>query len=144
MNIKKTMKIKKTTIRNIALVLLIVVVSALLYMFSSSAKVISDGGYVTADAVNLDDTQDTSLNLAQCLTQKGVKMYGTSWCGHCNNQKAAFGESFKYIDFVDCDQRGDECSSAGVRGYPTWIINGASYPGEQSLERLASLAGCDA
>lgn len=134
---------KKTTVRNIALLLLIVAVAALIYFFSSSAEVISDDGFITAAAANVDDAQDLPLNLAQCLTEKGAKMYGTSWCGHCSNQKAVFGESFKYIDYVDCEQRGDECSAAGIRGFPTWIIDKRAYPGRQSLERLAGLAGCD-
>ena len=30
--------------------------------------------------------------LAQCLTAKGVKMYGAYWCSHCQNQKKAFGD----------------------------------------------------
>jgi glutaredoxin len=79
---------------------------------------------------------------AQCLSEKGVKMYGTDWCSHCKNQKEMFGNSFQYITFIDCDWNKDECLSAGVEGYPTWIIDGENYPGEQSLNRLASLSGC--
>jgi len=26
-------------------------------------------------------------DFAKCLTQNGVKFYGTYWCPHCNNQK---------------------------------------------------------
>ena len=80
---------------------------------------------------------------AQCLTDNGIKMYGTDWCSHCQNQKKLFGKSFKQIDFIDCDRNRSECLSAGIEGYPTWKINGESYPGEQSLERLSSLSGCE-
>jgi glutaredoxin len=80
--------------------------------------------------------------LAQCLTEKGAVMYGTEWCGHCKNQKRAFGSSFEYINYVDCDESMGKCSQAGVTGYPTWVINGQNYPGEQSLSRLKQLAGC--
>jgi glutaredoxin len=69
-------------------------------------------------------------------------MYGTEWCSHCKNQKAAFGSSFEYVYYVDCDKDKDECIKAGVKGYPTWQINGENYPGEQSFERLAFLTGC--
>ena len=82
-------------------------------------------------------------SLAKCLTEKNVKMYGTEWCSHCKNQKAAFGSSFQYVDFVDCDENRNECSSAGVTGYPTWKIDGQNYPGQQPLNKLASLSGCD-
>jgi|SRR3989344_5274618 len=80
--------------------------------------------------------------LAKCLTEKGVIMYGTEWCSHCKNQKAAFESSFQYINYVDCDKNRNQCLKAGVEGYPTWVINGQNYPGEQPLSRLASLAGC--
>ena len=86
--------------------------------------------------------QDNYDALAQCLTEKGAVMYGTEWCSHCKAQKEAFGESFKYVDYVDCDLNRDRCTEAGVKGYPTWSINGKNYPGQQPLERLASLAEC--
>ena len=78
----------------------------------------------------------------QCLTDNDATMYGTEWCSHCKNQKAAFGSSFEYVYYVDCDKDKDECIKAGVKGYPTWQINGENYPGEQSFERLAFLTGC--
>ena len=81
--------------------------------------------------------------LAQCLTDKSATMYGTDWCSHCQNQKKAFGDSFELINYVNCDKQRDECILAGVKGYPTWGINGELYPGEQSLGRLTSIAGCE-
>jgi len=81
-------------------------------------------------------------SFAQCLTEKGATMYGTEWCSHCQNQKKMFGKSFQYVDYVDCDKYGDECLKNGIRGYPTWIIDGEKYPGEQPLQRLASLTDC--
>jgi hypothetical protein len=81
-------------------------------------------------------------SFAQCLTEKGVKMYGTEWCSHCKNQKETFGDSFQYIDYVDCDRNKDECSKARIDGYPTWNVDGINYPGEQQLYKLASLTGC--
>ena len=80
---------------------------------------------------------------AKCLSEKGAVMYGTEWCSHCQNQKEEFGKSFQYIDYVDCDRYESECDKAGVRGYPTWVVDGENYPGEQPLARLASLSGCE-
>jgi len=79
---------------------------------------------------------------AQCLTEKGATMYGTEWCSHCKNQKEMFGNSFKYIDYVDCDYNKQECIDNGVKGYPTWKVNGELQVGEQQLSTLASLTGC--
>jgi|TARA_Y100000310_G_scaffold345277_1_gene463345 glutaredoxin len=81
-------------------------------------------------------------NLANCLTNKGIKMYGTDWCSHCKDQKVLFGKSFKKVDYVNCDTRKQDCRDAGVSGYPTWIINGEQYSGTQSLSELARLSEC--
>ena len=91
------------------------------------------------DGNNNNDGTDT---LAQCLTERGAVMYGTEWCGYCQKQKEMFAESFQYIKFVDCDADKEVCTAAGVTGYPTWEIDGQTYPGLKSLEQLASLAGC--
>ncbi|MBU1974802.1 MAG: hypothetical protein KKG59_00185 [Nanoarchaeota archaeon] len=81
---------------------------------------------------------------AQCLTEKDFVMYGTEWCSHCQNQKSLFGDSFQYIEFVDCDENKEECQKAGVTGYPTWIVAGnQKYPGEMPLSRLAEISGCE-
>jgi hypothetical protein len=86
--------------------------------------------------------------LANCLTEKGVIMYGASWCTHCANQKALFGKSFQYVNYVQCStdptdpHQLQQCTDAGVKGYPTWSINGTLYAGEQNLYTLAKNAGC--
>src|SRR3989304_10580480 len=81
--------------------------------------------------------------LAQCLTAKGVKMYGAYWCSHCQNQKKEFGSSWQYASYVECALPGNqgqtkECEDAGIKGYPTWVFpGGKQLPGEQSFETLA-------
>ena len=82
--------------------------------------------------------------LATCLTDNGVTMYGTNWCSHCKDQKAMFGDAFAQVNYVDCDASKPACVAAGVQWFPTWKDNaGNAYPGTQSLERLASIAGCE-
>ncbi len=80
---------------------------------------------------------------AQCLSKKAVKMYGTDWCHFCQSQKKMFGKSFKYIDYINCDKNRPECNLAGVKGYPTWMIDNKTYSGVQQLESLAILSECD-
>ncbi len=89
------------------------------------------------------NTQDSVNDLARCLTANNVTMYGTEWCGHCKAQKKMFGEGFVLVDYVDCDEDRDKCTAAGVKGYPTWVINGENHPGQQPLEKLAFLSGCE-
>lgn len=82
-------------------------------------------------------------SFAQCLSEKGAVMYGAYWCSHCKNQKEMFGSSFEFVNYVECTEEELKCTSDGIEGYPTWIINGRKYPGEQSLSSLSSLTGCE-
>lgn len=92
------------------------------------------------------DENSYEVKLAKYMTEKGAVMYGAYWCPHCANQKATFGEAFKYVKYVECDPSGQNanpalCQAKGVKGYPTWEIDGKTYEGEQSLAQLASLTG---
>lgn len=97
-----------------------------------------------------DDIGDKYVMFSKCLTRKEIKMYGTYWCPHCQNQKDMFGpQGFKEVIYVECDARGEnakpqECLKANITGYPTWIFpDGSRLFGEVSLERLAEKSGCE-
>ena len=32
-----------------------------------------------------------------------------------------------------------ECQAVGIKGYPTWILEGKQYPGERSLDQLEDM-----
>ncbi len=87
--------------------------------------------------------------LAQCLSDKGVKMYGAFWCPHCAEQKELFGDDFRYVTYVECDDRdpaGDSeaCREAGVQNYPTWIFPGQEREvGTKEPEFLGKKANCE-
>lgn len=80
---------------------------------------------------------------AKCLTEKNLTMYGAYWCAHCKSQKALFGDSFKYVNYVECSTQTKLCLDKGVNGYPTWITSdGQKFEGEQSLKKLSDLTSC--
>ncbi|MEK7508188.1 MAG: hypothetical protein AAB602_03865 [Patescibacteria group bacterium] len=93
---------------------------------------------------------------AQCLASKGITMYGADWCPHCQNEKKAFGSSFKFVPYVECPSDPQKCLAAGINGYPTWMFpdppaatsSGAvglgwkKLEGEQGLEKLSQESGC--
>jgi uncharacterized membrane protein/glutaredoxin len=86
--------------------------------------------------------------LAEHLAEEGVVFYGASWCPHCQQQKALFGASAARLPYVECSLGGPSapqaaaCRNAGVRSYPTWVINGRAYVGEVlSLAQLADASG---
>ncbi|MEY4745266.1 MAG: hypothetical protein RL272_1211 [Candidatus Parcubacteria bacterium] len=89
-----------------------------------------------------------SGRLARCLTDKGVRLYSTWWCGPCRMQQRLFGDGASRIDKTECsdpdetDQR-PVCARAHVRSYPTWTFpDGSRLEGVQPLDTLADRAGC--
>ncbi|MBI2624362.1 hypothetical protein HYW67_02605 [Candidatus Parcubacteria bacterium] len=82
-------------------------------------------------------------SFARCLASKGVTLYGADWCSHCQNEKRAFGSSFRFVPYVECPSEPKRCLEQGVQGYPTWILpGGEKLEGEQGVERLARASGC--
>lgn len=89
--------------------------------------------------------------LAQCMTQKGVKFYGASWCPHCAAQKKLLGNSMKYVDYVECALPGNQqgqaqaCIDAKIESYPTWEFQDHTrVTGEQTISQLTEKSGCSA
>ena len=106
----------------------LVLVAVTVYTFFSG----SESGY--------DDSPGPHDELAQHLTEQGAVMYGTDWCPFCQEQMTMFGNSFRFIEYVDCDRSRGVCNSMGVQSYPTWIINGERYTGVLSIGRLTELS----
>lgn len=102
----------------------------------------------STDPVEGEMTSEDITALAQCLGEKDVVMYGSVGCGHCQNQKDAFGDSFQHITYVECNPNVDldsarKCQAAGITGVPTWEFpDGTQKVGETSLPELAETAGC--
>jgi len=110
-----------------------------------SALVLAGIGYWSWTGRFVSNNYD---DFAKCLTDKGVIMYGAYWCSHCQNQKKMFGNSWQYINYVECDPQGNNakpelCYQNNIQGYPTWAINGKLYTGERTIEELSSLSGCE-
>jgi len=82
-------------------------------------------------------------NYAKCLTEKGMTMYGAYWCQHCKNIKKLFGDSFKYVQYVECTVETKTCTDKGVNGYPTFIFSdGSRLEGEITLSDFANKTSC--
>jgi uncharacterized membrane protein len=83
--------------------------------------------------------------LAEHLTTTHAVMYGAYWCPHCADQKALFGAAASLLPYVECDPKGvgarpDLCERAGVKSYPTWVIEGQRLEGTQPLSELARVS----
>ncbi|MBI2138989.1 hypothetical protein HYU13_05335 [Candidatus Woesearchaeota archaeon] len=67
---------------------------------------------------------------ADCLTEKGMVMYGAiEWCSYTQKQAAMFGRSFKRLDYRD------HSKLPGIKKTPTWVFKGEWLEGVQSFER---------
>lgn len=82
--------------------------------------------------------------LAKCLADKGAKFYGTPTCPWCSKQRELFGQAAKYLPYVDCMEKMEECEAAEVGGVPDWRFqDGTQKLGMQPIEELARLSGCE-
>ncbi len=85
---------------------------------------------------------------AKCLATKQAKMYGLYWCPHCIEQKEMFGESFHYVNYVECAVKGStemapQCKIAGVKLFPSWqFADEPPKEGVLSLDALSDKTGC--
>jgi hypothetical protein len=65
-------------------------------------------------------------SFAQSLKEKGVKFYGAFWCAHCQAQKDEFGNSKKYLPYIECsnpDQSQTQvCIDNKIESYPAWTF----------------------
>jgi len=113
-----------------------------------------DGKFLFPNGFSLEgqeakEQKETSLDdFAKCLTDKGMKFYGTSGCGYCKKQKELFGDSMQYVAYVECidaatSQWSQECKDAGISAVPTWQLpDGEMDSGFKSFKQLAELSGC--
>ncbi len=85
---------------------------------------------------------------AQCLHEKRVLFYGAFWGPHCQQQKALFGTSQRWLPYVECSTPDGRsamsiCQNNGIREYPTWeFADGNRETQLLSLSRLAEKTGC--
>ena len=86
-------------------------------------------------------------DFAKCLSEKGAVMYGAASCSHCLENKKAFGDSFKYINYVECPENISACIDVGIGAYPTWLVGTSTkivgFEGNSTFEELAKATGCE-
>lgn len=120
--------------KNIKLIAMVIVIALIVI-----------GGYFIYQKMNPNQNEEpSSLDVfAQCLSEKGLKFYGTYWCPACKSQKELFGSSMKYINYIECTEETEECNRAGIEQIPTWeISDGNREVGLKTLEQLSEKSGC--
>ncbi|MBS3083415.1 hypothetical protein J4423_01275 [Candidatus Pacearchaeota archaeon] len=134
--VKKRVKKKGNGIFIIGIVALIALGIILIFAFKSGESY---------------DSTDVEA-FTKCLVEKGTVMYGTFWCPKCAEVKKKFGESFRYMNYVECDPRGDNeqselCIEKGIEFYATFEFNGdpdSRLVGKPTFQELSEKTGCPA
>ena len=102
----------------------------------------------------LNQEPERKVKIAQCLAEKGYKLYYTDWCPFCRDQKGLFGEAAEYLITIDCyDPEGrqnniDKCPD--LQGVPAWRdkdgnkleYNDQIIDGLIQIRRLVEVSGC--
>ena len=84
---------------------------------------------------------ETSEEIAKCIASKS-KLYIQLGCHACITQENLFGESYQYLNKIDCYYDTQTCINENITATPTWIINGKKYIGVQSIEELQQITNC--
>jgi len=88
-----------------------------------------------------------AIRVAALLAKSGAVFYGTYWCRYCDLQRQLFGKTaWARVPSYECDPRGAQaqpgkCAAVNVEAYPTWVVNGQTLTGVQTLAALEAALG---
>lgn len=118
------------------------------FLFPTGINLEEQSGEAVPEDSSQAPGQEALASFAKCLTDKGAKFYGASWCGHCKNQKEMFGQASEFLPYVECSAPDGKsqtaiCKENNITSYPTWVFaDGTSQSGELSLQTLTEKTGC--
>ncbi len=129
------------SMKKISWLILLVIIATLTVLAVTNHKTPSNNSTNDQNQVQVEDKWTA---LAKALTAKGAKMYGASWCTHCQEQKTMFGTAFQYVTYIECADAKDPnkqiqaCIDAKIGGYPTWVFaDGSHESGALTYEQLS-------
>lgn len=81
----------------------------------------------------------------KCIAEKS-KVIVSKTCSVCAYQKQILKKNLEnyedYFEIIDITEYPEVWRQYDLKGVPTWIINGKTYPGFQSIRKLKGLTGC--
>lgn len=84
---------------------------------------------------------ETPVDVAKCIGENSI-LYVKLGCHACETQEEMFGDNYDALNVIDCFYERNKCVDAEISATPTWIIEGRSSRGVQSIEELKILTGC--
>lgn len=101
---------------------------------------------------NAQITQDQSVELAKCMTEKGWAVYSSATCSACLAQLELFGPAHVDLKIIECNpyapgSQVELCLKKKIMYTPTWLMeeNGMEVKrirGYKELQGLASISEC--
>jgi len=86
-----------------------------------------------------NNSSDIDEQTAKCIGENSV-LYVQLGCHACKIQEDMFEDNYQYLNIIDCFYEKEKCSE--IQATPTWEINGQTFSGVQSVEKLKELTGC--
>jgi len=87
------------------------------------------------------NSQNADEQLAKCIGSKSI-LYMQEGCIACKKQENIFGDSYKFLNKVDCIHDSTRCLIENITATPTWQINNEKYKGVKTLDELKNMTGC--
>lgn len=112
------------------------------------AGVVNDNG--SAELTSPEEEEEVVEEIGEmesfvnCLDDKNVTIYGSSWCPYCTDLVEDFG-GYDIVDpiYVECTEEGEICGEEQKTTYvPEIQIKGEVYEGPRSFEGFTEKTGC--
>lgn len=120
-------------------VVIILAVAMLVYFYTGKTNNQSSNNQAPTATSTTSKSSQNLIDFAQYLSNQGATLYGIADCDHCQNQKDMFGDALSKINYVDCGISATVCADNNIGAYPTWVIGGKQYVGEQSIDQLKKI-----
>lgn len=97
-------------------------------------------------------SQEQTVELTKCMTEKGWAMYSSATCSACRAQLELFGSAYVHLKIIECnphapDTQVELCLKKKIRYTPTWLkeendMEVNRFKGYKELRDLASMTEC--
>jgi|TARA_Y100000034_G_scaffold46233_1_gene56876 uncharacterized membrane protein YvbJ len=110
------------------------------FVFGLIVLIIIFSSFTVYSYMNKSSGYDDFTN---CLSDKGVVVYGNDFCQYTNQQLNFFGKSKENLNYIKCFDDRELCDEKEIKITPTWEIDGEMYEQVHDFERLSLLSGCE-
>jgi len=126
-------------------VIIPIVLAVLVVVFSQPICIMLCDSDTEQEVNNINNESKLTDDVWDCFEDIELKLFGTSWCGYCQQQIDMFDEvDLDKLDYINCEDDMVLCQDYNITGYPTWLINttGDMVMGQKTIDGLITWSGC--